>query len=434
MLKINNVIVMEIIIIIILILVNGFLSMSEMAVVSARKSKLETDAKKGSKSAKAALELADNPDNFFSTLQIGITLIGILTGLFSGEAFAADLSVYVAKISFLSPYAYLISKALIVILVTYLTLVIGELVPKRLGMAKAESIAKFIAKPMMFLSKLTYPLVWILAKSSALISNILGLNKTKDSPVTEEEIKAMMKESLNDGELDEAEHDIVERVFDLGDRKISSIMTHRSELVTVDINDTKEILIRKIEGNLYNTYPVVSGKLDNIVGFVNLKSLFVAVQKDDFSLKNIVTKTFYLPENMNLNKALEFFKKERIKSALITDEFGCVIGIVSLKDIMEAIVGEMLEEDELADIIEREDGTFIVDGRYSFYDFLAYFDKEYMFDDDINFNTISGLIIDILEEIPQEGQKVRWHDFTFEIMDMDAARIDKVLVHKVKED
>lgn len=425
---------MEIIIIIILILVNGFLSMSEMAVVSARKSKLETDAKKGSKSAKAALELADNPDNFFSTLQIGITLIGILTGLFSGEAFAADLSIYVAKISFLSPYAYLISKALIVILVTYLTLVIGELVPKRLGMAKAESIAKFIAKPMMFLSKLAYPLVWILAKSSALISNILGLNKTKDSPVTEEEIKAMMKESLNDGELDEAEHDIVERVFDLGDRKISSIMTHRSELVTLDINDTKETLISKIEGNLYNTYPVVSGKLDNIVGFVNLKALFVAVQKDDFSLKNIVTKTFYLPENMNLNKALEFFKKERIKSALITDEFGCVVGIVSLKDIMEAIVGEMLEEDELADIIEREDGTFIIDGRYSFYDFLAYFDKEYMFDDDINFNTISGLIIDILEEIPQEGQKVRWHDFTFEIMDMDAARIDKVLVHKVKED
>ena len=425
---------MEIIIIIILILVNGFLSMSEMAVVSARKSKLETDAKKGSKSAKAALELADNPDNFFSTLQIGITLIGILTGLFSGEAFAADLSVYVAKISFLSPYAYMISKALIVILVTYLTLVIGELVPKRFGMAKAESIAKFIAKPMMFLSKLAYPLVWILAKSSALISNVLGLNKTKDSPVTEEEIKAMMKESLNDGELDEAEHDIVERVFDLGDRKISSIMTHRSELVTLDINDNKETLIRKIEGNLYNTYPVVSGKLDNIVGFVNLKALFVAVQKDDFSLKNIVTKAFYLPENMNLNKALEFFKKERIKSALITDEFGCVVGIVSLKDIMEAIVGEMLEEDELADIIEREDGTFIIDGRYSFYDFLAYFDKEYLFDDDINFNTISGLIIDILEEIPQEGQKVRWHDFTFEIMDMDAARIDKVLVHKVKED
>lgn len=419
---------MEIIIIIVLIFINGFLSMSEMAVVSARRTKLETDAKKGSKSAKSALELADNPDNFLSTLQIGITLIGILTGLFSGEAFAADLSVYVEKISFLEPYAYGISKAIIVILVTYLTLVIGELVPKRLGMAKAESIAKFIARPMMMLSKIAYPLVWILAKSSSFISKILGLNKTKDSPVTEAEIKAMMKESLDDGELDEAEHDIVERVFDLGDRKISSIMTHRSELVAIDINDSKEVLKRKVEAHLYNTYPVISGKLDNIVGFVHLKSLFVTVTKDDFSLEKIVTRAFYLPENMNVNKALEFFKKERIKSALITDEFGCIIGIVSLKDIMEAIVGEMLEEDELADIIKREDGTYIVDGRYSFYDFLAHFDEEELFDEDVNFNTISGLIIDILQEIPSEGQKVRWNNFTFEVVDMDAARIDKVLV------
>lgn len=421
---------MEILIIVILILINGFLSMSEMAVVSARKSKLETDAKKGSRKAKAALELADNPDNFFSTLQIGITLIGILTGLFSGEAFAADLSVYLEKIAFLKPYAFIISKALIVILVTYLTLVIGELVPKRLGLAKAETIAAFIARPMMFLSKLAYPLVWILAKSSSLISNLLGLNNTKDSPVTEAEIKAMMKESLDDGELDEAEHDIVERVFDLGDRKISSIMTHRSELVTLDIKDSKEILRNKIEANLYNNYPVISGKIDNVIGIVTLKSLFSSIYKDDFVLKDIITKAYYLPESMNVNKALEFFKNERLKSALVTDEFGSIIGIISLKDIMEAIVGEMLEEDELANIIEREDGSFMVDGRYSFYDFLSYFDKEELFDDDINFNTIGGLIIDVLEEIPTEGQIVRWHDFTFEIIDMDAARIDKVLVKK----
>lgn len=419
---------MEILILIILIVINGFLSMSEMAVVSARKTKLETDAKKGSKSAKAALELADNPDDFFSTLQIGITLIGILTGLFSGEAFAADLAVYVEKIAFLAPYAFVISKALIVILVTYMTLVIGELVPKRIGLAKAESISKFIAKPMTILSKIAYPLVWILAKSSSFISRILGVDKTKDSPVTEAEIKAMMKESLDDGELDEAEHDIVERVFDLGDRKISSIMTHRSEIITLDINDSKDVLKDKIGDKLYNTYPVISGRLDDIIGFVHLKALFLAVQKDDFSLEKIVTKAFYLPENMNLNKALEFFKKERIKSALITDEFGSVVGIVSLKDIMEAIVGEMLEEDETADIVEREDGSFIVDGRYSFYDFLSYFDKEELFDEDITFNTISGLIIDVLQEIPKEGQKIRWHDFTFEIVDMDAARIDKVLV------
>ncbi|MBQ8759977.1 MAG: HlyC/CorC family transporter [Bacteroidales bacterium] len=419
---------MEILIVFVLILVNGFLSMSEMAVVSARKSKLETDAKKGSKKAKAALELADNPDDFFSTLQIGITLIGILTGLFSGEAFAADLSIYIAKISFLESYAFVISKAIIVIFVTYLTLVIGELVPKRLGLAKAESISKFIAKPMMILSKITYPLVWVLAKSTSFISNLLGLNNTKDSPVTEAEIKAMMKESLDDGELDEAEHDMVERVFDLGDRKISSIMTHRSELVTLDIKDSKEILRNKVEKHLYNNYPVVSGKIDNVIGFVSLKSMFVTIDDKDFCLKDIITKAYYLPESMNVNKALEFFKNKRIKSALVTDEFGSVLGIVSLKDIMEAIVGEMLEEDELADIIEREDGTYIVDGRYSFYDFLSYFDREELFDEDINFNTVGGLIIDILQEIPVEGQIIRWHNFIFEVVDMDAARIDKILV------
>jgi len=306
--------------------------------------------------------------------------------------------------------------------------VIGELVPKRLGLAKAESISKFIAKPMMVLSKITYPLVWVLAKSTSFISNLLGLNNTKDSPVTEAEIKAMMKESLDDGELDEAEHDMVERVFDLGDRKISSIMTLRSELVTLDIKDSKEILRNKVEKHLYNNYPVVSGKIDNVIGFVSLKSLFVTIDDDDFCLKEIITKSYYLPESMNVNKALEFFKNKRIKSALVTDEFGSVLGIVSLKDIMEAIVGEMLEENELADIIEREDGTCIVDGRYSFYDFLSYFDREELFDEDINFNTVGGLIIDMLQEIPVEGQIIRWHNFIFEVMDMDAARIDKILV------
>ncbi len=221
---------------------------------------------------------------------------------------------------------------------------------------------------------------------------------------------------------------MVERVFDLGDRKISSVMTHRSELVTLDINDSKEILRNKIEKHLYNNYPIVSGKIDNVMGFVSLKSLFVSINKDDFCLKDMITKAYYVPESMNVNKTLDFFKNHRIKSALITDEFGSVLGIVSFKDIMEAIVGEMLEENEQADLLERDDGTYIVDGRYLFYDFLSYFDKEELFDEDFNFNTVSGLIIDILQEIPVEGQIIRWHGFTFEIIDMDAARIDKILV------
>jgi putative hemolysin len=249
----------------------------------------------------------------------------------------------------------------------------------------------------------------------------------KEAPVTEEEIKNMMKESLEDGEIEEVEHDIVERAFNLSDRKISSIMTHRREIIFLDINDSKDLLQKKIEDKVYNTYPIIDKNIDNVVGFVHLKDLFRTINRNDFSLKNIVSKVNYIPENVNVYNALEMFKKSRIKSALIIDEFGSVVGIVSLKDIMEALVGEMLEENETGDITMREDGTYIVDGRYSFYDFLAYFDEEDLFGEDTKFNTISGLIINIIEKIPQEGQIIEWENFKFEIMDMDGVRIDKVL-------
>lgn len=420
---------MELVIVIVLILINGFLSMSEMAIVSARKSKLEIEHKQGNTKATDALKLSNNPDNFFSTLQIGITLIGILTGLFSGEAFAANLSEILSKwFPSISAYSFAISKTIIVLLVTYSTLVFGELFPKRLGLSKAETIAKFIARPMMVLSKICYPLVWVLAKSSTLVASLFGLNKTKDAPVTEEEIKNMMKESLEDGEIEEVEHDIVERAFNLSDRKISSIMTHRSEIIFLDIKESKECLQKKIEANVYNTYPVVDGNVDNVIGFVHLKHLFANINKDNFDLKKLLSKVSYFPESINVYDALEQFKRNRIKSGLIIDEFGSVVGIVSLKDIMEALVGEMLEENETGDIIKRDNNTYIIDGRYSFYDFLAFFDKEELFSDDTSFNTISGLIINTLHEIPHEGQKLEWENFVIEIIDMDGVRIDKVLV------
>lgn len=423
---------MEIVIIAILILINGFLSMSEMAVVSARKSKLETESRQGNKKSQRALTLANNPDDFFSTLQIGITLIGILTGLFSGEAFAGDLSEVLSRwFPSIESYSFGISKAIIVIFVTYLTLVFGELFPKRLGLSKAESIAKFIARPMIVLSKICYPLVWVLAKSSSFVAGLFGLNKVKDAPVTEEEIKNMMKESLEDGEIEEVEHDIVERAFNLSDRKISSIMTHRSEIIFLDINEDKQSLQQKIEANVYNTYPVIDKDVDNILGFVHLKHIFASINKNNFSLGNILSKVSYFPESISVYSALEQFKNERIKSGLIIDEFGSVVGIVSLKDIMEALVGEMLDENETGDIVEREDGSYIIDGRYSYYDFLAYFDKEELFTDDCKFNTISGLIMETLHNIPQEGQIMEWEGFRLEIIDMDGVRIDKVLVSKL---
>lgn len=418
---------MEIFIIVGLILFNGLLSMAEMSVVSSRKSKLELEAKKGNKAAQRALELANEPDNFLSAIQIGITLIGILTGLFSGEAFAGDLAKIMAKVEFLEPYAYGISETLIVIAVTYLTLVFGELVPKRLGLAKAESISKVIAKPMTILARITYPVVWLLAKSTGAVMKLSGIKEDEESKVTEEEVKAVMRESLDDGEIDEVEHDIVERVFNLGDRNVSSIMTHRKEVVFLDIDEGVEQLRMKVRKNVFNTYPVISGEPDNIVGVVHLKDIFGSVDSEGFTLKDILKEVFYLPKEMCVYDALEKFKSGRMKSAIVTDEYGGVIGIVTLKDILEALVGAMPEENDANDWVTREDGSVLLDGQFSFYDFLERFDKEHLFQEN-DFNTVSGLVIDLLNEIPHVGQKVSWDEFTFEIMDMDGARVDKILV------
>ncbi len=418
---------MEIFIILGLILFNGVLSMSEMSVVSSRKSRLEIEARKGNRAAQKALELANEPDNFLSAIQIGITLIGILTGLFSGEAFAGDLAKIIEKVPFLSEYAYGISETLIVILVTYLTLVFGELVPKRLGLAKAEGIAKAIAKPMDILARITYPFVWLLAKSTNGVVKLFGIKEGEESKVTEEEVKAIIKESLDDGEIEEVEHDIVERVFNLSDRTVSSIMTHRTDVVFLDINESGEELKNRVKENIYNTYPVISEDIDNIIGVVHLKDIFGMVDSDEFSLQNIMNDVFYLPKEMNVYDALEKFKSQRMKSAIVTDEFGGMVGIVTLKDILEALVGAMPEENEANSWMVREDGSVLADGQFSFYDFLAEYDKEHLYQDN-DYNTISGLMIALLKEIPHVGQKVEWDDFTFEIMDMDGARVDKILI------
>jgi len=418
---------MEIVIIIGLILFNGLLSMSEIALVSVRKSRLETESKNGNKSATSALKLVNEPDRFFSTIQIGITLVGILTGLYSGEAFAGDLAEALNGIPAIAPYSMIISKTIIVVTVTYLTLVFGELIPKRLGMTKAEGIAMSVTKPMVFLARLTYPFVWFLSKSTALIMKLFGLYHIEDSKVTEEEVKAIVKESLDDGEIQEVEHDIVERVFNLGDRDVSSIMTHRADLIYIDINESKNALRSKVMSNMHNTYPVVSGRVDKIIGVIHLKDLFGKIEAEDFSIEKIITKAHYLPENMSVYNALMQFKNAHVKYGLIIDEFGIIQGIVTLKDIMEALVGEIHEEGDEKEILQREDGSWLVDGQYSFYDFLSNFDAEYLFADN-DYNTISGLIFELLETIPTVGQKVTWKDFIFEIVDMDGARIDKVLV------
>ena len=421
---------MGIFFIVCLILLSGLLSMAETSLISARKSRLEIESKKGRKSARTALDLANNPDRFLSTCQLGITLISILSGLLSGELFVNDLAVVLSRIPWLESSALVISKTLIVAVVTYFSLVLGELVPKLIGIGYAEKVATQSAGLMNLLSMIAFPFVWFLSKSTALVMSLFGMSHIEEAKVTEEEIKAIVQEGFDDGEVQEVEQDIVGRVFTLGDRDVGSIMTHRSDLVFIDMNDSLETIRAKVENDLYNTYPVVSEKLDNIEGVVYLKDLFVKIDMPDFSLSQALRPAQFVPEDQSVYKALEQFKKARVKYGIVTDEFGGIQGIVTLSDILEALIGQVQEADEELDIVERADGSWLVDGQYSFYDFLACFDMEDLYAEN-DFNTLSGLILDVLERVPQTGDKLVWKNFEFEIVDMDKARIDKVLVRKI---
>ncbi|WP_417024404.1 hemolysin family protein [Barnesiella intestinihominis] len=422
---------MEIIIIVLLILCNGVLSMSEIALVSARKVKLENSAKKGSKAALSALKLSQDPDRFLSTVQIGITLIGILTGLYSGEALAQSFAKLLAKSSLLAPYAVGLAQAIIVIIVTYLTLIIGELVPKRIGMIASERVAKIVSRPMSWLSYIASPFVWILTKSTAGVCRFLGLSSQKEG-ITEDEIKAIVREGTEGGCVQEVEQDIVERVFNLGDRNISSIMTHRSDLICLDVQDDNTTLKSKITNDLHAVYPLCEDSLDNIIGIVSLKDLFGKIDDKNFDIRAVASTPYFLPENMSVYTAMERLRNENQRYGLVTDEFGSIEGIVTISDILGALVGSV-SSGASADIIIREDGSCLIDGQCSFYDFLDHYDMTDRYQE-YNYNTLSGLILELLQHIPTEGEKIEWLCFTFEIVDMDGARIDKVLVQKNETD
>ena len=419
----------EIIIILLLILVNGIFAMSEIAVIQARKTTLSNDEKKGSKGAKTALRLANDPDRFLSTVQIGITLIGILTGIYSGASLSGRFSDVFESFGMPERWAYPLAQGIIVIVVTYLTIIFGELVPKRIGMSVAERVSEIIARPMYVLSVIAGPFVWVLSKSTEAVVDLLGV-KNAESKVTEEDIKSIVQEGKEDGEVQEVEQDIVERVFMLGDLTVDSIMTHRSDVVTLDVNMTNDELKEVLNGNLYEAYPLIDRGIDNILGVVLLKDLLFRLEDKTLKLKSIMHPAVYFYENMSVYKALEQMKEKRLTQAFICDEFGSFQGIITLRDILEGLVGTINEVNNDPEIVKREDSeSWLVDGQCSFYDFLSYFDKEDLYDSEQqDYNTLAGLIIEQMKHIPQAGERTDWNCFNFEIVDMDGARIDKVLV------
>lgn len=401
--------------------------MSEVALISARKSRLSSDAKKGSKSAKVALKLANDPDRFLSTVQIGITLIGILTGIYSGNRIAADLTETMISWGVSVTYASALAQGIIVVVVTYLTIIFGELVPKRIGLSVAEKTAKVVARPMRVLASIALPFVWLLSKSTEIIFNLLGIKET-DNKVTEEEIKSIIEEGTEEGEVQPVEKDIMQRVFLLGDLKVSSIMTHKSDIVWLDMDMTADEVRAVVNENLFEFYPIADGDLDHVKGIVNLKDLVVHLSNPDFKLASLIHEATYFHESMNVYKVLEQMKMQKISRALVCDEFGICTGIITLRDILEGLVGNVDDPEEEPDIIKRVNKEgWLVDGQCSLYDFLCYFNRSDLFEAS-EYHTLGGLLLKELQHIPTSGETLQWNGFTFEVVDMDGARIDKVLV------
>jgi putative hemolysin len=424
---------MEILIILFLILLNGVFSMSEIALISARKNRLESAAKKGNKSAQAALDLANAPNKFLSTVQIGITLIGILTGIYSGDKITTDVQTFVASFVILKPYAPTIAVGVVVVVLTFFSLVLGELLPKRIGLNHPEAIAKKVAMPMKYVSIATAPFIWLLTHSTEFLLNVLQIRPTADGKVTEEEIKAIIKEGTEGGEVQEIEQDIVERVFHIGDRKINSLMTHRKAVVFIPLHSGKEEVKRYMLEELHSIYPVYDKDDDDIVGVVNLKNIFKHIDDENFVLKDIMTEAPFLMEYTTAYKALEQFKKTGIHYAFVSDEYGVFQGVITLNDILEALVGNASDfyKDDFQ-LLEREDGSWLVDGHYSLHDFLTYFELDDLIGD-YDVTTLSGLIMTELSHIPKQGEKLIWNKFQLEVIDMDGIKIDKVMVKSVRK-
>ena len=423
----------EVLILFLLILLNGLLVMSEIALVSARKGRLEGMANKGDAKARTALTLAENPEKFLSTAQIFITLISILTGVYSGEKFSHFFQPFIERFDILRPYANTIATVLIVIIVTFLSIIIGELIPKRMGMLRAEKIARIVAGPMNFLSVMTHPVVWLLTRISNLFFWLFNIKRSNDNAVTEDEIKAMITEGSEHGTIEEEEKEIIERVFHLGDRNITSLMTHRTDIVWFDENDTVQQVKDKFETIIYSSYPVCEETVDNIKGIIHIKDLLKATPGT--VLKELAKPALFVPENNSAYQLLEKFKETKIHSSFIVDEYGTLEGMITLNDILEAIVGDVPQtgQDEYG-IVERRDGTFLVDGQIPFFDFLSHFEKtDWANEAGHDFDTLAGFALHELEHIPRSGEIFEWRGFDFEIVDMDGQRIDKLLV-KISEE
>jgi putative hemolysin len=427
-----NIIFSQIIIIILLVLINGIFAMSEIALVSVRKARLQRKAKNGDRSAQTALDLAENPNRFLSTVQVGISLIGILSGALGGATLAEELAKVLTPIPYIGEYSNGFAMAIVVGLITYLQLVFGELIPKRIGLNTPEEISIKVSRPMKLLSRITSPIVTLLSASTDLGLRVMGYH-TNDSPmVTEEEVKLLLHQGTQIGIFEEVEQDLVESVFRLADRRVEVIMTPHTDIEWIDLEDPFEEIQKMIIDSPYSHFPVAEGSLDNILGILLVKDFLLATRNGSQpDIRRLLLPPVFVPESMPALKVLESFRSSKTQLALVIDEYGGMLGLVTLFDILKAIVGNIPQtgEQESEMAVQRSDGSWLLDGKLPIDELKEMFSIDALPDEErLGYQTLGGFIMSELGKIPSEGNSCVWKNFIFEVVDMDANRVDKVLL------
>lgn len=425
----------EILIVFFLILANAFFALSEMAIVSARKLLLQQRAEKGDNRARIALDLANSPNSFLSTVQIGITLIGILAGAFGGATIAESMTAYLDRFSFIQPYAEALSVGLVVLVITYFSLVLGELVPKRLALSHAESIAATIAPWMHTIARIALPFVRLLSLSTDLVLKLFRIRTTTEPSVTEDEIRLMIRQGTQVGVLERTEQELIERIFRLNDQPVNAIMTPRTKVVWLEADESYQDVCATIIEKKYSYFPVAHGSLEDIIGVVKARDLLAqSLNEQTIDMHSVLRQAVFIPESMSALETLEHFKKQRAHVALVIDEYGSFQGLVTLDDIMAAIVGNIPLPDEITEpeIVQREDGSWFIDGRLLIDRLKDLLQIDHLPDEQAGyFHTLGGFMMTYLGRIPTSGDYFDWASFRFEVVDMDGRRVDKVWVSRI---
>ena len=429
---------MEFVIILLLLVLNGVFAMYEIALVSSNKARLETFVSKGNKSAKGVLKQLEEPEKFLSTIQIGITLIGIVSGAFGGVAIAESLRPYFEQIPVIGVYAKDISMITVVAVITYLSLIVGELVPKSIALSNPEKYATMFSPFMIVLTKISYPFVCLLSLSTKLVNKLIGLKGDEERSMTQEELKMILNQSSREGILDKEESDMLNDVFRFSDKHANDLMTHRTDVVALYLNNTEKEVLSTIAEKHFSKYLLLDKSIDNVVGVISVKDIILMIgNQAPFDLKSIAQPALFIPESLYAKKVLELFKKNKNKFGVVVNEYGGTEGIITLHDLTESVFGDILEENETEEeeVVQRQDGSFLVEGSMNIDDFMER--MGIMFFDDLkqeDFSTVGGMAMFFIGNIPKAGDTFEYRNLKFEIMDMDNGRVDKLLVIKEKEE